>query len=73
MKNLPATVNKLNSHRPRAQVGLSTAHRQQIQIFLLASKTSIPPRADKNPPFVDVSWFLRATLAGIEDKSVNPF
>lgn len=76
MRNLLATVNKLNSHRPRAQVGLSKAHRQQIQIFWLASKISLfmfPPRADKNPSFVDVSWFLRAPLVGIEDKSVDPF
>lgn len=76
MRNLPATVNKLNSHRPRAQLGLSTAHGQQIQIFWLAFKTSLPlfpPRAGKDSPFVDVSWFLRVPLIGIEDTSVDPF
>lgn len=61
MRNLPATMNKWKSHRPRAQVGLSTAHRQQVQIFWLALKTSLlvfAPRADQKPPVGDVCSFL---------------
>lgn len=61
MRNLPATMNKWKSHRPRAQVVLSTAHRQQVQIFWLALKTSLlvfAPRADQKPPVGDVCSFL---------------